>query len=383
MATELEKQSFLWSCLPTAPNNLAGTLALSAANTWLGFTFVSPSGKTLSKVKAFVSAVSGTPAASDATLDLFSDNVGIPNTSVEGPKTATGTPTASAWLEWTGFTTGLTAGTRYWLIFKNANASPGTHNFTYRYGTTQTAPVPIISTQGTTAAGAWGWNKLHSTDGGSTWVTAIPNVFGWRLEYSDGSFDGLPYSNIVIGAAATWVYGNREVGVLVTTPNNATLNIKGVAFLANKVGTPTGSLRARLYNGVTLLATSANSIPATFVGTGNPAHAWEFYFATTQSVAPGSSLRVVLSETTQSDTSSNVYRSYEYTVENDANSRALCPFGNCQQTITTDATANPVVFSETNTVFTPFALILDSDGEFAATSGGGGVSRRLYGGRVI
>lgn len=164
-------------------NPSTGTLAISASTTRLLLTWLQEDAQTLSKLKIFVSAVGGTLAATDMSFDLVDFAAGAisstttPNAAIETRTSVTTTPTGAAWVEATGFTTALTAGKKYGVVIKNANASPGTNNFTVRW-TTGIADGSIPG------SGAIGWHKAHSTDSGSTYGTGVQYVSGLRLEFA-------------------------------------------------------------------------------------------------------------------------------------------------------------------------------------------------------
>ena len=342
------------------PGNSSATLALSAANTWLAYSFVPDQSKTLNAIRAFASLINGSLATTDITCDLYSDIGGFPGASLESRNTITSPLAAGTWGEWTGFTTALTAGTRYWLVFKNVNGVPGTNFPTFRHGGNDT-----WSRFGMGTSGAWGWAKRHSTDGGVSWAgTTQTATFGWRLQYSDGTYDGMPASNTASAtAAANGVYSAREWGAIFTSPASAVLNIRGIGMMLGKVGAPSGNARYRLYTGATptLIDTTA-SIPNGSITNGN---LYVAYFPATHAVAPGTVVRLMLGETAQADTSSNTLGGYELTIDNDANSRALLPLeGTMWKTYFDGST-----WTDTNTILpSGVTALLDTDGEFAASA---------------
>jgi hypothetical protein len=283
----------------------------------------------------------------------------------------TTTPTGALWVEWTGFTYALTGGTQYYLLFRNMNGVPASN-----YGTIQTSNAETWppATTGSTTSPFGGWTRAKTTDGGATYGTIYNNVnLSLRLQYSDGTYEGMPIQAAgAQTATGTAVYANREAGAVFTIPANATYRIACVALGAGgSGGTPTGNARLRLYNGVTLLATSVENWPKARFGSSYYAQGC---FSSVQTVAGGSTVRVVLSETTQSDAAANYFATYANPVEDSAESKALMPFaGSLKFTYTTDSTASPVVFTDTDTLIVPFALLLDTEsGPFAAQSGGTG-----------
>lgn len=353
-----------------SPNSPTGTttLPLNAAATWLAYGFVPDRpGLTLANARAFVSGTAGTFASgADLTCDLYGDANGAPNASVEGPKSCTTTPSGSGWRDWTGFTTALTQGQQYWLVFKNANGVPATNTATFRYGATGAAAAQAVGTQG-----RYGWIKQHTANSGGAWGTSVTTSAGWRVGYGDGTFDGTPASSV--GSSADLVYASRESGVKFTTPPNAVLNVAGLSFyLAPVAGAPAGGVAFRLYSGAgaapTPLATTA-TIPA---GNVSGSGWYTAYFGAGVAVQPGTVLRATLADATPggADSSSNAYRLGEVTWDGDANSLALLPFeGTAGKTY-----GNPdnTSFADTATGLFAFGLLLDTAGEFAAAGGGGG-----------
>jgi hypothetical protein len=333
------------------------TLALSAANTWLAFGFVPDSNRTLSKVRAYFSALGGSVGAGEISCSLYSDAAGQPNALVEARTTTTGAYAGSAWNEWTGFTTALTGGVQYWLVFKNLNATPATNFPTVRFGASNGGPIPA---QGSSIT--YGWHRRSSTDGGATWPTSNFNSFGWRLEYADGSFDGWPASDAGANASTQGIFSDHMCGNIFTTRPNARLVVAGITFFLHRAGTPTGDLRYRIYQGSTLLATT-NTVATANIVSGNT---YVAYFTTPITLEPSTAYRVVISETTQSDTSANRFGSYCWTVDTDANSLALMPFGGtCMETYWDGS-----VWTDTSSRIMTFALLLDTNGAFATVAGG-------------
>ncbi len=346
---------------------LSGALSGGFANTWLAYSWNPSESKTLNAVKVFASAVGGTLGASDLVCDIYSDTAGTgPNASLATTSTVTATPTGAAWVEFTGFSLALTAGTQYWIVLRNANAVPGTNFPTYRYGATSSFVCPVLS-----EGSFWGSGSVKtSSNSGGAWATSSGNFScGWRMQYSDGTYDGVPVSGIAALAAASGTFGKQAVGVQLVTPPGTTLNIRGAGMGFIKNGTPGASV-FKLYNGSSILGTSA-SIPAANVGSSMGFRA--ALFASTFAVVAGTTLNLVLCDLTTGDTNANGYEQQAYTVDNNANSFALMPFeGTLQLVTTTDYTVGSPTFTPTQTTVIPFALVLDSTGEFASAGGGGG-----------
>jgi hypothetical protein len=354
MATNQNRQAQALGLLSQAPP-ATSTLALSAAATWLAYGFVPEAAKTLSAVRAYLSAVNGSPATTDITCALYSDSSGAPNASLESHSITSVPAAGGGWGDWAGFTTALTAGTQYWLVFANGNASPATNFPTYRW---LNNVLPAIYGSGS----KYGWFKQHSTNSGGAWGTTVAPAGGWRLAYADGTYDGSPFSTS--GSSADQVYAARESGVKFTTPPNAVVNVRGLAFgLASNNGSPTGGVWFRLYNGTTLLATT-NTIAS---GNVNAQGWYESCFSAAQVIQPGTVLRATFGDAGGGDSSSNYYRGTELTIDSDAHSLALMPFEGTAQKTYLNST-----WTDTTTGIFPFALLLDVTGEFGASGGLGG-----------
>lgn len=344
---------------PSNPASTTTVLGLTAAATWLALGFVPDAGKTLNAVRVFLNTVTGSLAASDLTCDIFSDTSGAPNVSLASSATVTPAAASATWIDFTGFSLALTAGVQYWIVLKNVNATPASNSPSYKYGATGAGTGLLLGGTST----IYGWVKTHSTNSGGAWGTTVYNTLGYRLAYSDGSFAGEPISAITGTVAANAVFTTREIGAVLVVPPGVTWNVRGAVFPVNRTGTPGGSLRYRLYNNTTLLATSYSIAVGNVVTT---AVCWmAAYFAADQVIPAGTTLRIAIGTTTGGD-GSNCYRTLESTVNNDANSKALFAFGNSgnptgavKKTLFDGST-----WTDTDTLLTPFALILDSDGEY-------------------
>lgn len=336
------------------------TLALSAAATWLGYTFIPQSAKTLANVRAYLSAVSGTLAASDITCSLYQTaNSNLGGLTLLETQPCAAAPAAAGWYDWTDFTTALTAGLQFLLVFKNANASPGSNFPTFQYASSYTGTDPILS--GTAGQGSGdGWLKSHSTNSGTSWGTVVPSTGGWRVGYSDGSYDGLP-----ISAAATSVdkvYGANESGVKFTAPSNAPLNVIGIAFAGDESGPPSFAPEFKLYNGADAAVVTA-SLGLQFALRGGWAAG---YLTSPKQLTPGATIRATIHAVGNAGGAFNYYVANEYTMDPDVNSLTLLPFaGTLSKTYWNGST-----WTDTPGSIFPFALILDVQGEFGAQSGG-------------
>lgn len=349
--------------MPTAALTTSTGLLNAALNRW-SYGFYVDSAVTLNKVKAYVSALTGAPIAADITCSIHSDNNGEPGTLLQ---TASGNPTPGVgWLEWTGFTQALTANTQYWIVWRNLNASPAANYVTFRSGGANSAPGYMRGNNTT-----FGYLRKTSTDGAATWASPSGNIVGFRLEFAGGTFKGIAASDATAAVVGFGVYADREAGAKFTTPGNARLNVTGLTFLVSKTATPSAGLRFRLYQGTTLLATTF-ILPQVNVGAGfwNTA-----YFAAPVVLEPNTSYRIVMGEDTNADASTIRYNLYEYTLENNADSKALMPFGGTwQRTYWNGAT-----WADDDTAAPAAGLILESDAPFVASGGGG----PIIGSRII
>lgn len=360
---------------PNSPNAGLTTLALAAANTWITYGFPAPAAKTLSSVRAYLSAVAGTMIASDLTCSICSDNAGNPGTALE-TKSCASAPTAAGWYDWTGFTTALTAGNQYWLVFKNANATPASNTPTFRFSSSATWPL----TTGNGTSG-YGWIKKHTTDG-SSWITAVGAIAGWRVGFSDSSYYGAPVQNIA--SPTDVVYGTREYGARMTMPGsaNVTYNVKGLLFWCNSAWSGAlGDLAFRLYTG-TNTPLSGGAAGTTQGGMGrssiNSNSYYASYFASPVAVAGGTVVRATMCVPAGTGSSSNYYiaLSAEYTFDGDANSLILMPVNGTAQKTYWDGTGPS--WADTPGLLSPFALLLDTDGETTAAGGGGGGTTYVF-----
>lgn len=345
--------------------NVTSTFQLNAAANRMAYSFVPDAARTLSAVRAYVSAVAGTLGASDITCDLYDSTGtnGAPGSSIETGKLPSSTITGAGWYDFTGFATALTANQQYWAVLTNVNGTPASNNCTFRVAADVSTKPSWGSTQN-----RQGWGTGTSTNSGSTY-TSNATRSGHRVAYADSTYDGVPTSNAAAAAVGDGVYSSRESGVKFTSPANATLRVAGLAmYVASKTGSPTGSPRLGLWTGSSpsLLAYTAD-LPTTAIAT-NGMWVWS-YFSSVQTIAGGTVCRVTLAETTQSDASGNRWNNFEVTWDTDSNSTILLPWdGSCQKTYYDGS-------SWTDTAGSLFghALLLDTAQEFQPITGGGGL----------
>lgn len=350
----------LWGWYPQYYSSF-GAFVVNAAGTWSALGVLLDTTRTLNKVRVWCTT-SGSPIAADFRCELYSHSgtTGAPNASLQ-TATVPASISNGAWIEWTGLSTSLTAGTMYWLVFKNLNATPGTnfYSISVHGSTSATTPTTLLGAVGGDPTTNWGWGMRRTLNSGTAWATSPITACGTiRLEFADGYFAGFP-----LGATNTQlVYSAREAGAYVISPD-VPLNVTGINMPIVKTGTPTGFVRYRLYIGSsaspTLIGTTG-SLPSVATVVTTPFGYYPLYFSSPITIPPSSPIRVVLSETTQSDVSTNRYNALAWDIENDANTKAL--MGSIQSTLSTDGGAT---FAETDTIVAPFALTLTN------TPGGG------------
>jgi len=356
----------------SGPNRVS--CATSAAGRWCAFSFVPQATKTLSTL-AVSGIVTGTLGSGDITASIESTTPVAGGTSTpSGTVLETSTSTTPATVVtgtvvFNGFTGSYTAGTQYWVVIKNANGTPASNYLSVYGGANASAQT------GLTSVAALTWASEVSTDSGSTWTGASVNynIWGLRLDWSDSTHDGFLATNYAQTGTTNGVFAANQIGVKFTLPANVTLQVTGVSMWINReVGTPTGNLQYCIYTGgtttPTLLAHTNGVAHAQFAGLTTTNQGWlRQSFTSTQTIAGGTTVRVTMCESTQSDTSSNRWDTVTYTIDSAAASEALTPFGATVQTATSDG----ITFTDTATAILPFVLILDGAAPWTASAGGG------------
>ncbi len=332
----------------------------SISNRFGAWSFNLPFSKTLSKIWWMPDYIGGTPTAR---FDVYATSSGTVGSSVANSSTLSGTPAANTYLQTTGFSYAMTAGTTYWIGVRNPNGTPGTNYFALRVNRNQ-----LRSSAG------YGSNPANfffreSVDSGTSWTNdSYTGSFPFVLEFSDGTYWGVNQGELMRSADASTtyrVYSSREGGAYFTTPAGPTINVCGVSFNVAKRGTPTGSLRYRLYAGTTLLDTTASQ-PVDSITSGS--QTIPLFFSAAVALAPATIHRAVVSETTQSDASSNGFDfSYKENLSSDSNLQALKPWGSTEALTYYDGSS----WAQSTTRVVPFELILCDGNQFAASSGGG------------
>lgn len=340
---------------------LNGALSGGYSVNWLAYGFTPLLGGTVSKIRVYATAVTGTLVAGDLVCDIYSDSVGYPNASLQSSTTVTAIPTGAAWVEFTGFSTALTIGTNYWIVLRNADTTPTTNAITYTYSSTA-----FVS--GTSADPALGQSLVFtSTNSGGTWTRTL-NTGCFVVDYGSGNIEGWPIQSV--STSDPQIYSSREAGIKFDTPTNASMKVIGVCGVVSKAGTPTGDMRYRIYTGTssspTLVGTTVTRAP----GAVNSSRVTKpLYFSSPITIAGGTTVRVVLSETTQSDTSTNRYQLEQYVLSS-TDTGILVPYNTQPElTLSTDGGAT---FSETANRWPGIWLLLDASSPFASTGSGGG-----------
>lgn len=327
---------------------------LNASTTRVAVSIMLVSTKTLNSVRFYVPIVTGTVGAGDICVDLRGDSsTGTVDASIEEQCNG-GSVSSGSWVDITGFTSSLTAGTRYWLIWRNADANPATNypNVTYAAGTTSR----LISNNNT-----WGMARGTSADSGSSYSYGNSRGFAGRLGFSDSSYVGTPVSEYS-GCTTENINGTKEVGARFTTPAGGSLRAIGIACeLTGRTGSP-GALSYKLYTGETLQA-ATNSIPAGLIP-GNSQ--WAQFFTSVQTIPPNTDIRIVASAA--SGGTSDYWRVNILNWDSDANSSSLRPVGS-----TFKLTAYSGASWSDHATYVPIcALLLDPSQPTSASGGGGG-----------
>jgi hypothetical protein len=351
--------------------------ALNAANTQIAFSFRVPPNATqnMKEFRINLASITGSMVAADLTASLVASNnsttTAIPNSGTVIESVNCDATPAAGWNTWTfAGTSAMVAGSNYWIILKNLNATPASNFPTVNYTKGQTAMPSHIGGMGCSS-----WTAAVTTDG-STWTTQLVGIGGYRIKFVDGSsnvlYDGMPISAITIDTTNT-VFNTREVGLQFTLayPSNLTLNIKqlGINFGAT-VGTPTGDVRLRLYTGAvgsmvlqgTTVICSKNDVTEGYLYAN---------FTTPVSIPGNSTVTVAIGETANADTSTNAWRIEGATWDPDSNSLPLMPYAGTLQQVYFDGSSWAA--APAGTQVGAATLIFDSvGGEFTLPAGGGG-----------
>ena len=341
--------------LPGTPTNQFGRFTVNAAANWLSLGFVSEQSKTLNAVRVYCGTLTGTLASTDLSCSIYTDNgTGQPSSTILSTTSTSSGWATGTWVDFTGLSQALTAGTLYHAVIKNNNATPTSNYCTLGYGYSQVGQLSVL------CGSCYGWSATTSTNSGSSWGTSSYNGGGYRLKYSDGTYDGMPAQT-----SGYWssIYGTFEYGCKFTTPNVA-FNLRGVTCLTMATGAPTGTPYFKVYQGATstLIATS-NSFPPAFV---NSLVWMSTYFSSDVILQPNTTYRITLADSPgNTDTSSNYYRGWYTTWDPDANSLSLVPlWGTMEMTVFNGS------WTDTANLIPGFGLLFDTYGEVPVVSQG-------------
>jgi len=316
----------MWE-VPLDPGSEASN-EIGSASLYYAMGFTAPAGKTISKIKWACDYKGGTLGASDVGVYVYSSTVGHPNVSLQSStSTCSGT---DSWNEAVGFSTAVTSGNQYYIVLRNLNGTPASNYFAVARRN-DLGGVNVFG-HGTASSGnGFGNHVMISNDSGSTWSSGnFAGAGQFRIEFSDGSFFGIPIYNSSRPAdntgAGESVYATREVGNKFTTPADAKLRISGIGCWIYKNNTPTGSIRYGLWTG----AASPSNITYSALAPVNQLSGMGYLYLpldTVQELSAATSYRITMGRTTQSDTSSNTVTVGRDVWENDANSLLLKPMG--------------------------------------------------------
>ncbi len=339
---------------PRGGSGIANT-SINAAATWMAFSFVPDANRTVTACNFVFRALTGTLAATDVSCTIYSDTgSAAPNAAISAA-TTTVTPALTAGnlgllVSFTGISQAVTAGTMYWAVLKNLNATPASNFPNWRYALNGSVSRLnrdfIVST---------------SVNSGGAWTAQSFGVGCQRIDYLDGTSDGAPFLQVSFPATGIEVYDTRELGSLFTLPPNVAPLVRGIAIAQLKAGTPAGSMRFRLYQDTTLLGTTATIPVGRVTNVIAGGDALKLWFATPISVPAGATVRLTVSTTTGGD-ASNYYAPVLSQISNDATSKALLPFQAGGGIVSTYF--NGSTWAQDSTLIPQMALVLDSDTDF-------------------
>lgn len=340
----------------------------NAAGNYCAIEFVPVGSHTLSTISLQIGSITGSLGPSDLELDVYSDNgTQLPNASLGAGYTSTTVTQSSLWYTWSGYTGTVTSGVMYWIVLKNKNASPNTNYATLKvWPGVIVAPIPLINAAHTQIV-----QGVAASYNGTAWTfTATIGMF--KIYYSDNSsYQGYPLTGYNIDSTDT-VYSGAAVGSLFTSPSVAlSVSCISMATFAN-IGTPTGNLQFQIYAGssgtLSLLGTT-DPVPS-FNNYSSPASAC---FESPVIIPANTTIRVVMSETSNSNSSANTYRTYYMTYDSSPGSPGLTPFGGTLQETYCPSSGGCTAASQwtqANYRFVPFDLLLTSGGEFSHPESG-------------
>jgi hypothetical protein len=315
-----------------AGNSTTTGQALNSATTFSSFSFVPDENWYLTGVRIVHHANNGTMGAGEVTAELRPDKATQDGADMSGAALASVTGTLNSGTVGTvvlfsGFDYTLVAGTRYWIVFKNTNGTPGTNYPTIRYRASA-QNHPYID---------W-WEHRATTDGGTTWGTAVYTSPIIQFIYTGGR-SGTPLTNWDAFAAS--LYGKRAYGTRFVVPaGHQPVQITHVGnFQTRKTGSPTGDLRVDCYKNGVFVQSSSALLNAQIPTTSNTF----FYhrFNPHISAVAGDVLDFVLRWTVDSNTSGNALWVALWFIDNDAGASSLLTDWQQQYVTTDDDSVSP------------------------------------------
>ena len=322
----------------------SGTSDCNSALKFESFAFSVDAADTITSVLVYLGGY-GTQANRSLQCHVYDNSGNLPNASLSyGTLTnfATGLQTIT-------MNQVIAAQTRYHIVFKNLATVPATDYFRVYYASG-------FGIAGVSSSGTYEYTESNSPDGGSSWSAASAGKCGVIIGLASGRYIGF---SATAQLTAQKYYGIIEGGVKFVTPANATLRITAACMCIYKSGTPTGNVSLKLRYGSTVAQTE--SIPASVITTGGGVY-YMLKFAGVQSIPPSSICRLTIFDDA-ADSSSAYYSTQGYTFP-DSDTVRGCISLLAQLSETTDNTANPIVWTDTNTKVYPFVFLLDGSQEF-------------------
>jgi hypothetical protein len=303
---------------------------------WNAASFLTLEAKTLSKIMFYISVITGNPTSLTCQLQTSSSNFPSGVTL----ETIVITPVVG-WNEVVGFSTALTAGTLYWIVLKNTSSTPTSNYMRVAY--------MVDFYRKATHSGCW--RQYRSNDGGTGW-SGYENTASFRVEYSDGAFDGATVTPG--GELQNEFYGVTEIGVKFRTPS-IKLRVVGAFLPVYKSGTLPSRPFLKLYNDTSLLSTT-NILPGSIANTYHLG-----YFPSVIELPINTIIRLTARASGGDGDGTNHLHMQSFGVKDDAIAQTLLPFHGIIKTTFDGAT-----WVDTPTSTIGFSLLLDHSNLFGS-----------------
>lgn len=340
-------------------NDFSFDYALNTAGQRIAYGFHFDEDCTINAARLYMGSVTGTLAAADIKLAIQGASAtGLPSGTDLQEVNCSAIPSANATNEWTGLTVAATRGTQYFAILRNANGVPASNFINAKRWGGGGAPHD-------TGLGSdfQGWNTYRSSDSGATWPgTGVKGNMVLRIQCSNGKYVGLPLETFSANGPIE-VHSTREVGARFTVPaTDPTWRVRCLTAPVGHTGTaPAGGSRFGIRIGA---SPGAATYTSTNLNLSDSLPRWRTgCFSAVQTLAPGTVVNLVVGAVS-GGSSGNNYRVPNYTIQNNANTKALMPFGSWT-TVTYDGTT----WTNTDTTVIPFGVIFDNQA-FTASAGG-------------